>query len=187
MSFSLRWVRILSLASILGASACATVGEKEFSCPGRPKGVSCLSATDVYKATDNSEAVKSTTKEQEEATAKTPNFIRTSTVLPAVDKPIPIRTPAQVMRVWMAPWEDTRGILHAGGYSFIEIESRRWSFGETPLQTEPVRLFSIQKATPETKKEPVGKSPTARATQASISERSNKPSSITSSYSGASK
>jgi len=40
-----------------------------------------------------------------------------------------LRVPAQVMRVWIAPWEDSRGDLHAPGYLYTEIEPRRWSLG----------------------------------------------------------
>ena len=42
------------------------------------------------------------------------------------DKPIPIRTPATVMRIWVAPWEDTDGDLNASGYIYTEIMPRRW-------------------------------------------------------------
>jgi hypothetical protein len=42
---------------------------------------------------------------------------------------VPIRVPAQVMRIWIAPWEDTRGDLHAPGYVYTEIEPRRWTLG----------------------------------------------------------
>lgn len=39
----------------------------------------------------------------------------------------PFRVPAQVMRVYVAPWEDEQGDLHMGGYLFSEIAPRRWS------------------------------------------------------------
>jgi hypothetical protein len=68
-------------------------------------------------------------------------------VLPGPEDPAPIRMPAQVMRVWIAPWEDSRGDLHAPGYLFTEIVPRRWSLGVPatdttarlirPLQVEP--------------------------------------------------
>lgn len=60
------------------------------------------------------------------------------------DRPVPIRTPAQVMRIWVAPWEDTNGDLITTGYVYTEIEPRRWVIGKTeakgnavlrPLQT----------------------------------------------------
>ena len=48
-------------------------------------------------------------------------------VTPALpDRPVPIRTPSQVMRIWMAPYVDTRGDLQAPGFVYTEIEPRRW-------------------------------------------------------------
>ncbi|RCW64063.1 conjugal transfer pilus assembly protein TraV [Marinobacter nauticus] len=65
-------------------------------------------------------------------------------VAPSVpNKPVPIRTPAQVMRVWIAPWEDKNENLKISSYVFTEIEARKWMYdmrgvarGETiqPLQ-----------------------------------------------------
>lgn len=46
---------------------------------------------------------------------------------------IPIRTPPKVMRVMIASYETIDGILHSGGYSFVEIEERRWQIG-TPAR-----------------------------------------------------
>ena len=42
---------------------------------------------------------------------------------------LPLRTPARVLRVWIAPWEDDAGRLHVPGYTYAEIEPRRWSIG----------------------------------------------------------
>lgn len=42
---------------------------------------------------------------------------------------LPLRTPAKVLRVWIAPWEDDAGRLHVPGYTYAEIEPRRWSIG----------------------------------------------------------
>ena len=46
---------------------------------------------------------------------------------------IPIRTPPKVMRVMIASYESKEGVLHSGGYSFVEIEARKWQIG-TPTQ-----------------------------------------------------
>ena len=77
----------------------------------------------------------------------TSHAVASGPVLPRPEGPVPIRTPAQVMRVWIAPWEDSRGDLHAPGYLYTEIEPRRWTLGTrafddashriTPLQIEP--------------------------------------------------
>ena len=56
-------------------------------------------------------------------------------VPPRPEGPVPLRLPAQVMRVWIAPWEDSRGDLHAPGYLYTEIEPRRWSLG-APAEPE---------------------------------------------------
>lgn len=65
------------------------------------------------------------------------------------DKPVPIRTPAQVMRIWVAPWEDTNGDLITTGYVYTEIEPRRWVIGKTEAKGNPVLrpLQTIQQPT----------------------------------------
>lgn len=48
-------------------------------------------------------------------------------VTPALpERPVPIRTPSQVMRIWVAPFVDESGDFHAPGYVYTEIEPRRW-------------------------------------------------------------
>ena len=63
-------------------------------------------------------------------------------VLPRPEGPVPIRLPAQVLRVWIAPWEDAHGDLHAPGYVYTEVVPRRWSLGE------PAAAMATQRITP---------------------------------------
>lgn len=42
---------------------------------------------------------------------------------------LPVREPAQVMRIWIAPWRDKADDLHYPSYLFTEIQARRWSIG----------------------------------------------------------
>jgi conjugal transfer pilus assembly protein TraV len=182
-------------------SGCATVGSGDFACPGRPTGVRCASAVEVYALTESTDQIEATAdkalgddpkkavkdrqeqgtlvaKAEDEASgnytrpvdvrgreprhAPVPEMPRDtfdgrllqastggSPIIPLVHKPIPVRTPAQVMRVWIAPWEDAKGVLHVGGYHFVEIEARRWTFGGQG-QVQPVRMFSIQDPVPAT-------------------------------------
>lgn len=52
-------------------------------------------------------------------------------VTPALpDQPVPIRTPAQIMRIWIAPYVDTMGDLIAPGFVYTEVEPRRWIYPE---------------------------------------------------------
>lgn len=50
------------------------------------------------------------------------------------DQPVPIRTPAVVMRIWVAPYIDDKDDLMAPGYVYTEIEPRRWIYGEQNYQ-----------------------------------------------------
>jgi conjugal transfer pilus assembly protein TraV len=194
-------------------TACAGVGEKQFSCPGRPPGVHCMTATEVYAATETSDTVaptashamgddpkraqgrtqhnRTTDSAQDDSDrggmarrapghtdapmpASVTGLTPTTSIRAGSQPLIPIRTPAQVMRAWIAPWQDVHGILHGDSDHFIEIESRRWSLGEADSSTEPVRTFAIQKGDPT---EAVGKDPSASATRAGVSERSKQPTS----------
>lgn len=196
----------LLILSGAGLTACTTVGEKEFACPGRPPGVRCMSATEVYAATHTSDRVAPTAakpmgddprktgrgrRERHSDSAQPSKGLVPAEpskevreidmlhagLVPATDKPIPIRTPAQVMRVWFAPWEDSRGALHAGGYAFIEVASRRWTLGENAMTTEPVRFFSIQHNAVDTK-EVVGKDRSVSTEHGGTSERVKRTSTL---------
>jgi hypothetical protein len=60
--------------------------------------------------------------------------------LPRPEDPAALRVPARVMRIWIAPWEDSRGDLHAPGYLYTEIEPRRWALG-APAEAERTTLI----------------------------------------------
>jgi len=79
-------------------------------------------------------------------------------VRPSPEGPVPLRLPAQVMRVWIAPWEDSRGDLHAPGYLYTEIEPRRWSLGAPaePERDTLIRPLQIERraARPDTTRPP---------------------------------
>lgn len=193
--------RAVQLGSVIGVlaslTACTTVGERKFACPGRPPGVHCMTTSEVYEATQNSEVVTPTaphalgddpekgerakrarkedggsnqSRARAALRADAPP-IATAELMPAIEKPVPIRTPAQVMRIWIAPWRDTHDVAHSGGYDFIEVTTRRWVFGEDTTDVEPVRVFSIQPLVGEESKESVGKDQPAPAARVGSSER----------------
>ena len=54
----------------------------------------------------------------------------------SVQNPLPIRTPEKVMEIWIAPWEDKAGSLHMASTIYTEIEKRRWTVGETLVDTQ---------------------------------------------------
>jgi conjugal transfer pilus assembly protein TraV len=62
---------------------------------------------------------------------------------------IPLRTPAQVMRIYIAPWESISGDLNVPSYVYTEIEPRRWMIGNKPIKINNSLkpLQSIKKST----------------------------------------
>lgn len=56
----------------------------------------------------------------------------------------PFRVPAQVMRIYISPWEDEKGDLHMGGFVFSEISARKWSVGtRASAVTDSYRLLTL--------------------------------------------
>ena len=79
-----------------------------------------------------------------EPDAQQTSAIVSDPVLPRPEGPVPIRLPAQVLRVWIAPWEDAHGDLHAPGYVYTEVVPRRWSLGEPATATATQRITPLQ-------------------------------------------
>ena len=146
---------LLCLPMLLGLAACGAVpGTSTYSC-GLPEGVTCTSARNVYQLTNSGLPVTAMpgqptalNKLPADAPAIAPTA-PTPAALPGASpaasgwqaaialRPedagaaaaLPLRTPAKVLRVWIAPWEDDAGRLHVPGYTYAEIEPRRWSIG----------------------------------------------------------
>lgn len=150
----LRFRSVALVGATLVLSGCSTlnIGEGDYSCPGMPSGVQCMSARDVYAATNDGNVPRPMRSEQAQpeegvlASSRVPTSSTSSGdvvidnyVTPRLpDRPVPIRTPAQVMRIWVAPWEDTNGDLIVSGYVYTEIEPRRWVIGDGAPRSEPV-------------------------------------------------
>jgi conjugal transfer pilus assembly protein TraV len=144
-------------------SGCAAVGQPDFSCDGMPGNVTCLDAMTVYELTSDpalDAAVRAEVARRTdlgEANIDTKAIVAqikqtrastqtgTTTLMAALNQPMPVLEPARVVRIWVAPWVDAKGDLHMPGYLFSEITPRRWSLGEaevadarvlTPMQVE---------------------------------------------------
>lgn len=148
-----------AIAAVVTFSGCSAlnVGESEFECSGKPGDFrgndTCRSADEVYAMTDNGEVPLPVTEADREAAGNAPSKatpagaatgvnpvdpVTRDYVTPALpNRPVPIRTPARVMRIWVSPWEDTVGNLNVPGYVYTEIEPRRWTIGSTPPTASP--------------------------------------------------
>jgi conjugal transfer pilus assembly protein TraV len=133
------------------------IGEPEFSCPAaNTDGFKCMNVRELYKATDGpgSKVVVPPKKLQEGSRqeketggegAEKVSAGREPAMEPTpwLDKPLPVRSQARVMRVWVAPYEDEEGDLNAPGLVYTEIEPRRWNVGEG-LVRKPTTLNPVQ-------------------------------------------
>jgi conjugal transfer pilus assembly protein TraV len=145
--------RLALLTLCLGMTGCtvfdAVSGSNEFGCAGMPEGVQCMSAREVYQATEHTDTVTGS-RQSKDKPPTAPGGAGTTVVASprpapalAVSNPLPIRTQAQVMRVWIAPWEDGTGNLHSTSFIFTEIEPRRWQLGMAATEPE-VTLRPLQ-------------------------------------------
>lgn len=182
-------MNIFKLSVIAGAaiylSGCA-VGKSEYACSGLAEGVNCTSARDVYTMTDDPNFQTVLQRENAEKARKkagesgdTSGAGGSETVVlretpgeqyitprPARN-PLPIRTPATVMRIGFAPWEDEKGDLNVPGYIYTEIEPRRWEVGaERPPETPTLRPLQVQSVSPSTQLPSVTSAPQSAAATA---------------------
>lgn len=138
---------LLPIALLSGCSSWLnTAGEDEFSCPGMPQGIICKSPMAVYKSTeqnlkltDSDMPIGQTAPNVKYGddlgkTAGSEHNLKVSNGVPGptvADLARPVRVPAQVMRIWIAPWIDSKDDLHFPSYLFTEVQPRTWSFGKT--------------------------------------------------------
>lgn len=165
---------LVIVSSILGGCANMGLGNSEYACAGIPErtdqgGVRCMSARQVYQMTEQPGPVniygadeeetsddkwwgsRSSKKNAKSAAEEKPAPVDVSansnhplSESPISNEPIPLRSRAKIMRIWVAPWESTNGDLNVSGMVFTELDGRRWSIGVqedieaptlSPLQT----------------------------------------------------
>lgn len=166
-------ITVAGVITVLSGCSSLGVGNSEYACQGMPDGVQCMSTRDVYDATNDGQVPRSITAEearkgvtsvppssgvdmtaQDQHAAREAAFVNNYVAPYLPDRPIPIRTPAQVMRIWVAPWEDTNGDLNATGYLYTEVEPRRWVIGDAaPAPSPTLRPLQVTR--------PVGRSSTS--------------------------
>ncbi|WP_353160385.1 MULTISPECIES: TraV family lipoprotein [Salinisphaera] len=149
----------LTLISALSGCASLGYGESEFNgCPDTDHGVACMSAREVYRQTEDRDALTSADMKAHEnhehdevvqapVAGPAARPFNHAPALPAVDGPIPLRTPARVMRIRLSYWQSDDGNLHVPGYIYTEIEPRRWQVGLQEPGAAPV-LHPLQTVAP---------------------------------------
>jgi conjugal transfer pilus assembly protein TraV len=130
---------VLFLFVILNLTACSLTGldsSDKLACKA-PDGVSCMSTTGVYanSIADNlpgQRSEPSTTSDSSEnnnsnnsasaAYAKEPPIRRAQ--IPGTGTAI--RSAPRVLRLWIAPWEDSDGDLHDQFFVYLTVDPGRW-------------------------------------------------------------
>ena len=147
---------VLSSLTWMFVTGCAT----EYGCKGMPDEPSCLSTTQAYQVTNT--ALPETPLENtqgSEPISKPALAPVLQQPVPKIEDPTPIRTPSQVMRIWIAPWEDADGDLMVSSYIYTELEPRRWMIGKA-APTASASLIPLQ-----VEQRPPEKRPTVDATE----------------------
>jgi len=143
------YLLVLALG-LLGGCSSLNPYKNEFGCEGYPEGVNCKSAREVYRLTDYKEALgpedkgdpkdkKNRKKKQTQQSSVSAPPDPASAVVQGMpyEGPIPLRTSAQVMRIWLAPWESQDGALHMPSYLYVEVAERKWTVGEAKMEVAP--------------------------------------------------
>lgn len=150
--------KLLVLVGIGAITGCSTLGygHQDTHCEESPDAPNCQGPIENYEDTETTDHIPSTQEEEAELEEEEKR-VRELAALenraapvepPMMDRTRPIRRPAKVLRIWVAPWVGESDQLNMPGYIYAEVEQRRWMIGEErpesaaggnihPLQVEP--------------------------------------------------
>ncbi|MGC9127502.1 MAG: type IV conjugative transfer system lipoprotein TraV [Acidithiobacillus sp.] len=117
----------IMISTLLGGCASTMSGlggESKFACKA-PEGVSCTSLSGVYAnaVANNLPALR----KEGQGDASAGSATKSSEIIGrAPSSGDPIRTQPKVLRIWIAPWEDSEGDLHDQSYIYVVAEPGRW-------------------------------------------------------------
>jgi len=114
---------LLACIWLPGCSMMGLDAQKSFSCKA-PPGIGCSSLSGVYANAVADNLPGSTIKQ---ATVYGKNDQGKSTVVgEAPTTGTPVLSVPTVLRVWMAPWEDTRNVLHDQAFLYAVADPGHW-------------------------------------------------------------
>jgi len=133
-------VLMISLVTLL--LSVVSCGPK-YACRNTMAGVKCETPTEVYQhviegnlkdqvATESSpKADKNLPDKDVKMSIKTPEEPGIASQMEFKEERKPMRIQPRVVRLWLAPWEDSDGDLHMGGFIYVEVAGKkRWVLGE---------------------------------------------------------
>ena len=133
----MREVRGMVAMVALGLTGCAGTltgleGESKFACKA-PDGVTCSSLSGIYAnaVANNLPALRKERKGEQAATPQSKDSVITGQAASSGD---PLRIQPTVLRIWIAPWEDTDGDLHDQSYLYVVANAGRWAIEHSQRQ-----------------------------------------------------
>lgn len=121
---------IVMLFAIQGCSITGLSGKSEFSC-NMPGEQGCKNLDQVYSMTkENREPL---TRTDTTNAADTPSLVSERVSIPktTLNPDSPIYVAPQVQRIWMAPFEDSDGVLHDQSYRYLVLNNGGWQVAHT--------------------------------------------------------
>lgn len=122
------------LMALFFLGGCSMAGNR-YSCP-LEDGVRCLSTREVYAQSHNGQTPKAVAlskaqkgKKDASGSVDPQPLADERQIIGRNDPSRPVRTASKVMRIWIAPWQDTQDDLVMPGYLYTEIEQRKWLYG----------------------------------------------------------
>ncbi|MES2353145.1 MAG: TraV family lipoprotein [Pseudomonadota bacterium] len=120
----------LPLVTSCASSLSGVGGSDTFACKA-PPGTTCTSVAGVYAnaVANNLPGQAQRPKAIKSASANatsTEVFARSSTVKRAPGVGSAIRSDPRILRIWLAPWEDSEGDLHDQAYVYVTVDSGKW-------------------------------------------------------------
>lgn len=118
---------VSSTALVLMLTGCAASLPNSQSSAPPTTAPDTVAALQAHQPEVVSQAQQADASEPTIAAAPTPADVVESAAAKATAKaPEPTRTPASVLRLWVAPWEDADGNLHGASHVYTEVLPRRW-------------------------------------------------------------
>lgn len=134
------------------ASTFNTAENSQYSCPGMPMNVTCKTPSAVYKSTQGelaeTEFDKPIAGTRQQANHQVATVMAAGSPMPSMPSPgalignhmansvtadigvKPVREPARVVRIWIAPWIDKNDNLNLAQYQYTEVKPRTWTVGK---------------------------------------------------------
>lgn len=128
----------LAALSVLAITGCSSLSgydaQSSFSCKA-PDGVLCSSMTGIYENAKHDNLPGQRVNRGGEAIAASAQAAEAVSRAKeqgdgVLTRPLysgqPLRSAPRILRVWMAPWEDSDGDLHDQSYVYLPVDSGRW-------------------------------------------------------------